>query len=607
MELKTYFAQDASGNIIPNAQVFVYLAGTTTLASGIVDQNGAPLTNPFNADIRAAVVFAAPDGEYDVKCSGASRTVTIRAQLFDGGAFKADLASTAAGKGAGLVGFKQSATGAVGRTVNDKLGEVVSVKDFGAVGDGVTDDTAAVQAALDAVPAGSVLVFPRGRYMVGALTRTGALTIQGEGGGKTQIAQIGGLTVNNSGELRNASFRAFGVTFLARSTDTVVSVGVTGVSHGGGESLEVAFEDCQWSGMDRADGTGFDFGFLECVSATTCSGVFFERCFGIGPEHVVSADFAAETAFVKTTSCNHLHVSKTHIYFFKKGVRPLGRQESHRITDSLIVACVHGVHARYSSYVADNIIQSTHISAFDGCIDVDDDGTVAVEAFTPMVDKCSLYKRQASVAAPFIYIKMKAQGGLISNNVFYPESTNSFTAQDIAVYFPEGARNRVLGNYFHFPWKCLQVGSSANVTNFVGNTIYDRAETLAAPIAAADVGTPNVVMVGNSTDRDGSVAYAKVNAPRLQISTPSGIAAYFEHGGPGAASANYFRIFSHAVGNSPGIQAEGSDADIDIRLIPKGIGKVRMGTRVASADAPITGYIEIKDAGGTLRRLAVIG
>lgn len=53
--------------------------------------------------------------------------------------------------------------GAVRRTIRDKLREMVSVRDFGAVGDGVADDTLAFQAALAA--ASSVFV-PIGRYRI---------------------------------------------------------------------------------------------------------------------------------------------------------------------------------------------------------------------------------------------------------------------------------------------------------------------------------------------------------------------------------------------------------------------------------------------------------
>jgi hypothetical protein len=90
---------------------------------------------------------------------------------------------------ASKLNFVQAGAGAAARSVRAKLRDVVSVKDFGAVGDGVADDTAAFQAAL--AVADSIFV-PAGTYRVSATlakTTTKGFHIRGAGMGLTFIQQ----------------------------------------------------------------------------------------------------------------------------------------------------------------------------------------------------------------------------------------------------------------------------------------------------------------------------------------------------------------------------------------------------------------------------------
>jgi len=81
-----------------------------------------------------------------------------------------------------FVNYTPQGSGAVHRTVQDKLRESVSVKDFGAVGDGVADDSAAFQASLNAAASSGGAVFvPAGTYQVQGLTIASNVRLVGEG------------------------------------------------------------------------------------------------------------------------------------------------------------------------------------------------------------------------------------------------------------------------------------------------------------------------------------------------------------------------------------------------------------------------------------------
>ena len=64
------------------------------------------------------------------------------------------------------VKYKQTGTGASVRTLSNNFADTFSVKDFGATGNGSTNDTTALQNALDAAAGTAKLYLPAGTYHV---------------------------------------------------------------------------------------------------------------------------------------------------------------------------------------------------------------------------------------------------------------------------------------------------------------------------------------------------------------------------------------------------------------------------------------------------------
>jgi len=69
--------------------------------------------------------------------------------------------------------------------------------------------------------------------------------------------------------------------------------------------------------------------------------------------------------------------------------------------------------------------------------------------------------------------------------------------------------------------------------------------------------------------------------------------------------ANGISVLPGLAGTPARIQAIG-ETNLNLVLEPKGTGVVQFGTHTGTADTAISGYIEIKDAGGTTRKLAII-
>jgi parallel beta-helix repeat protein len=191
----------------------------------------APLTDTGSPAMTLPVVATRASKVLGFDASGNPTASSSTVTAMDAAVTAINTIAGAAAGSSGSISHIASGTGATTTTVQAKLRETVSVKDFGATGDGTTNDAAAIQAAIDAAGNNATVVFPAGTYCVGsaglAITSKTGVTLLGQGA-KIKLTAISSLTISGFGatSIKFASCTRSGIRGIEVDGNSIATHGI---------------------------------------------------------------------------------------------------------------------------------------------------------------------------------------------------------------------------------------------------------------------------------------------------------------------------------------------------------------------------------------------
>jgi hypothetical protein len=624
------------------------------------------------------------------------------------------------GNGSSLTATSTGSTTA--RSLANRFADVVNVKDFGAVGDGVTDDATAIQNALNAASfKKSGLFFPSGTYIIKKYLEVGS-DIYIFGNGRQSVIKSGTNQIYTSGypPYNFASQTIFvlysvsnieieSLTFDSSTmTPTFPNPGPGGQSWFGARDLmcmgsnnfnikncyfksagaSIASVDChnfnienneiscesidnlphhdgiidQWWGShdfkiinNKINGNTTVGQYAILFTATTSKQIgsnitfpapiynafilnnYVENCksgiWSMGRNGGCSNILICENIIENINENGGIYVSNTNncvvssnqtLNTKKQGINIFTERNEVNATGS-----ISGTTLTITSIIYGTIKTGYYVTAENGSVLLSTNIVSQISGITGGVGTYLLNNSQ-SIASTTLFIgsfasqQYSGDNIIISNNniknaAYNNISTNDFekTAIGITNIFNDAnicvVANTIFGN--EHSW-CLtgsewiqhcagsyEIGTKAPAFTNFSNTIIT---TGANEIKWAYGGNTGIV----------NKIYSLVTSALLRVDlifqNGSTIFKFFQNNNESfriasvADQATGIQIYPHTDGNPPIISAIGTATNIDLNLQPKGSGKIRFGTHATTSDVPITGYIEIKDTSGNIRKLAVI-
>lgn len=311
------------------------------------------------------------------------------------------------------VGFTPAGIGAVATNVQTKLRETVSVKDFGALGDGITDDTVAIQAALDS-GAASILI-PKGEF------------------------KHTGLTVPSTTSL-------VGLGWQSKLTNTAIDGSHSLYITGGGSDVSSTVRNVEqnirdlWLYGNASSGDGIR---LEIIGRTDNGVTDTKPSLGLFDHLKITGHGGAAIQFGESASVgagNKITISNSDIAYNDYGIKIVGQSNT-----ASIVFC--NIHNNTNDGVYLNFVASTNLVQNCQIMDNGGYGVYALSTEQPFIT-FNGFNRNSSGAVTLTGNGTKScEAAIIMGNLFGDNGSGAATQREIIATYAKGTN--ILANYFY--------------------------------------------------------------------------------------------------------------------------------------------------------------
>ncbi len=481
---------------------------------------------------------------------------------------------------AGGFSFQRSESGAVSRTVHTKLSEPLSVKDFGAIGNGTTDDTTAFINTFAAIDGTAAAVYiPGGRYRLeSAITASGrAFHVFGDGAGVSVMnwsstAASQGFVMKASSNTRDFMHVNDLTFFTAKSSAATVGltldydaqVFVSGSTAGQERTTldrvqsRFLVDNCVFTGVSGGLSgwkTGIDMIAGLNGSITRCNfvGWIEGNVAGKGanyPGSDVAMNFRGRGNSYQNGHPVSLHVKNNIVYFYITGAN-FDQCEGAYVDGNVLVAC--GIPVNFTGPTSSPFAANPYLVVTNNDTSFFTVGVFATDAADVRISDNEIIARAEASAAAIYGVLLRSTNAVTQDgSVFANSFVNSATRPMIGIR-TEGTRRITIGsNSFRNPVTGIEIGANgAGVAS--QECVVDMQNTFA-----------NVTTRYTVTSAVGNFIGAEVSAAsKGHLDLPNGIQIRFGSTLVGTSAANTTVTWSRAF-NSNAFSCVISNGDLSL-------------------------------------------